>query len=110
MLKDVGMVVLKIRETRQTNYAYATMADYNNITLYSSEFRVHATTKMDYNSRMQTRACNNNNMGNPSLFTLVSLVFHLTVATRILFYKSYSDLRTKFDHKEILAIGRSNPL
>ena len=42
----------------------------NNIT-YSLEFRVHATTKMDYNSCMYADkgyiACNNNNMRNPSL-------------------------------------------
>ena len=38
--------------------------------VYSLEFRVHATTKINYNSCMQTRdkiACNNNNMRNPSL-------------------------------------------
>ena len=48
MLEDVGMVVPKIKETRSTiaNYAFMTM-------LYSSEFRVHATTKMNYNSCMR---------------------------------------------------------
>ena len=46
MLKDVGMLVPKIKEARQTNYAYTQQWQTNNIT---SEFRVHATTKMNYN-------------------------------------------------------------
>ena len=41
MLEDVRMVV-----PRSTNYAFTTM-------LYSSEFRVHATTKMNYTSCMR---------------------------------------------------------
>ena len=41
ILKDVGMVLPKIKENKANKLCIQT----NNITLYSSELRVHATTK-----------------------------------------------------------------
>ena len=54
MMKDVGMVVPKL-EKQDQQMIHTRQCQTNNITLYSSEFRVHATTKMNYNSCMQTR-------------------------------------------------------
>ena len=68
MLKDVGMVVPKIKQTRlkqprdvhneQLILPFSVTVDYH-MTIHNLhntlEFRVHATTKMNYNSYMQTR-------------------------------------------------------
>ena len=52
MLEDVGMVVPKFKKQDQ-QIMHTRQCQTNNITLRNSEFRVHATTKMNYNSCMR---------------------------------------------------------
>ena len=61
MFKDVGMTVLKIRETRSIYAATQGMRACNNNNMCNPKLSIYATTQ-------GMRACNNKNMRNPPTF------------------------------------------